>query len=55
VKIGTPEYGKKWQAWRAYFNVTNDGDNPDGIYDFHVPVFGATIKRVGEPERWSCQ
>jgi hypothetical protein len=55
VKISEPEYVKKWRGYRAYFNVTNDGDNTDGVYDFHVSVFGAVIKRVSKPKGWSCR
>ena len=54
VEVSKSEYEKRWKGWRVSFNVTNSGSNIDGIYDFHVSVFGATIKRISKPAGWRC-
>ena len=54
VEISKPEYEKRWKGYRTFFNVTNSGNNTDGIYDFHVSVFGARIRRISKPKGWRC-
>jgi hypothetical protein len=51
---GTTSFDKKTGLYTYDYSITNYGDSPKSVHEFHIPLRGATILNLVSPPGWEA-